>query len=98
MTGSTARSARLQADQFELCQLAVLFAAMISGFRHPGLDNSWQVETQSELALLYNDASPLQVTGRPTAAITTQCTMCHAVASLCSATFRMSTVPRMLVL
>ncbi|CAF4687045.1 unnamed protein product, partial [Rotaria sp. Silwood2] len=38
---------------------ALLFAAVIHDFEHPGLNNNYLVKTKSDLALIYNDFSVL---------------------------------------
>ncbi|CAF1293321.1 unnamed protein product [Rotaria sp. Silwood1] len=39
---------------------ALLFAAVIHDFEHPGLNNNYLVKTKSDLALIYNDFSVLE--------------------------------------
>ncbi|CAF1346234.1 unnamed protein product [Rotaria sordida] len=39
---------------------ALLFAAIIHDFEHPGLNNNYLVRTKSDLALIYNDFSVLE--------------------------------------
>lgn len=44
----------------EVSHLAVLFAAMIHDLKHPGVNESFLIETQHELALRYSDDSTLE--------------------------------------
>ena len=40
--------------------LGALVAALTHDFKHPGCSNQFMIQTQSELAMLYNDKSPLE--------------------------------------
>jgi hypothetical protein len=53
LTGSRLRAARLR----DVDVLALLLSAMCHDLEHPGVTNSFQVNTRSALALRYNDAS-----------------------------------------
>eukprot|EP00741_Cyanophora_paradoxa_P023438 tig00021582_g22642.t1 len=44
----------------DLEKLALVIAAVIHDFEHPGFNNGFQVATATELALLYNDRAPLE--------------------------------------
>jgi len=46
--------------QSSLQIFSILIAAVIHDVRHPGLNNNYQVNTRSELALQYNDVSVLE--------------------------------------
>merc|ERR1740121_734719 len=52
----------IEANEFmsELDQYAILIAAIGHDLGHPGLNNPFLLETRHELALQYNDCSPLE--------------------------------------
>ena len=44
----------------EVRLLCCYFAAIVHDYEHPGLTNDFMIKSQSKLALMYNDASPLE--------------------------------------
>jgi hypothetical protein len=44
----------------EIRLLCCYFAAIVHDFEHPGLTNDFMIKSNSKLALMYNDASPLE--------------------------------------
>ena len=47
-------------DMSDLDLLSVMYSAMIHDFKHPGFNNGFMINTQSEIALMYNDKSVLE--------------------------------------
>jgi hypothetical protein len=43
-----------------LSRFALLFAAVVHDINHPGVNNNFLIHTQQDLAIIYNDISPLE--------------------------------------
>ena len=55
---------RMGGDEYastEIQQFSLLLAAVIHDVGHPGLNNNYQIQSRSDIALQYNDSSPLEM-------------------------------------
>ena len=55
------RNPALSAAMSQLEKMALLFAAIAHDYKHPGVNNQFLVNTDSDLALIYNDVSVLEM-------------------------------------